>query len=310
MCNVAKNEESSFQERRKVNLVNSVDPKLERHSSGKLVSFTSLGNVVGVDLALNVDILIGSNVKELDGNQRLRVVHLSFLAIVRVVHKVKSAIRREVHQFSNFVRVFSLCTTGDIRSLSVLSWQHPNHPIQLDDDAWPAVLVSIVTVIDSRAVLQYGAVELTGALWVVLHITTVLLQEVAVWDALIIFLGLDGVVVGCQEPVQGLSVHVPALSVLDLIDNLIGLICFGSNHHAWSREPVLPSGFMVVQSLQHDVHGECKQAGQEDVENYIEEKNKTPAARRPAQKLPRPRVPYKFLPPAFFSILCHFVIKV
>lgn len=31
---------------------------------------------------------------------------------------------------------------------------------------------------------------------------------------------------------------------------------------------------MVVQGLQHDIHGECKQAGQEDVENYIEEKNK------------------------------------
>lgn len=76
MCNVAENEESSFQEREKVNLVNSVDPQLERHSSSKLVSFTSSGNVVGVDLALDVDILIGSNVKELDGNQRLRVVHL------------------------------------------------------------------------------------------------------------------------------------------------------------------------------------------------------------------------------------------
>lgn len=54
----------------------SVDPQLERHSSGELVSFTSDGNVVGVDLALDVDVLIGSNVKELDGNQRLRVVHL------------------------------------------------------------------------------------------------------------------------------------------------------------------------------------------------------------------------------------------
>lgn len=32
---------------------------------------------------------------------------------------------------------------------------------------------------------------------------------------------------------------------------------------------------MVVQGLQHDIHGECKQASQEDVENYIEEKNKT-----------------------------------
>lgn len=32
---------------------------------------------------------------------------------------------------------------------------------------------------------------------------------------------------------------------------------------------------MIIQGLQHDIHGECKQAGQEDVENYIEEKNKT-----------------------------------
>lgn len=288
----------------------SVDPQLERHSSSKLVPFTSDGNVVGVDLALNVDILIGSNVKELDGNQRLRVVHLSFLSIIRVIHKVESAIWREVHQFSNFVRIFSLCTTGDIGSLSILSWQHPNHPIQLDDDARLALLVSIVTVTDSRAVLQNGAVELTGTLRIVLHVPAVLLQEVLVWGALVVFLGLHGVVVGCQEPVQGLSVHVPALSVLDVIDNLIGLICFGSNHHAWCGEPILPGGFVVVQGLQHDVHGECKQAGQEDVENYIEEKNKTPAARRPAQKLPRPRVPYKLLPFAFFSILCHFVIQV
>ncbi len=60
----------------KVNLVVSVDPQLERHSSGKLVPLTSNGNVVGVDLALDVDILIGSNVEELYGNQRLRVIHL------------------------------------------------------------------------------------------------------------------------------------------------------------------------------------------------------------------------------------------
>lgn len=36
----------------------------------------------------------------------------------------------------------------------------------------------------------------------------------------------------------------------------------------------------------------------------------TPAARRPAQELPRPRVPYKVLPLAFFSILCHLLIQV
>ncbi len=43
----------------------------------------------------------------------------------------------------------------------------------------------------------------------------------------------------------------------------------------WRGEPVLPGRFVFVQSLQHDIHGECKQAAQEDVENYIEEKNKT-----------------------------------
>lgn len=42
----------------------------------------------------------------------------------------------------------------------------------------------------------------------------------------------------------------------------------------WCGKPVLPSWFVVVQGLQHDIHGECKQASQEDVENYIEEKNK------------------------------------
>lgn len=69
-----------------VRLVVGVDPQLERHSTGKLVSFTSFGDVVGLDLALDVDVLIDGDVKELNGNQRLRVVHLSFLAIVRVVH--------------------------------------------------------------------------------------------------------------------------------------------------------------------------------------------------------------------------------
>ena len=76
MCNVAENEESGFQRREKVNLVNRVDPQLERHSSSELVSFGPSGNVVGVDLALDVDVLIDGDVKELDGNQRLRVVHL------------------------------------------------------------------------------------------------------------------------------------------------------------------------------------------------------------------------------------------
>lgn len=55
-----------------------VDPQLERHSTSKLVSFISSGNVVGVDLALDVDVLIDSDVKELDSDQRLRVVHLQY----------------------------------------------------------------------------------------------------------------------------------------------------------------------------------------------------------------------------------------
>lgn len=66
-----------------------------------------------------------------------------------------------------------------------------SYPIQLDDDARLALLVSIVTVVEPRAVLQDGAVELTGALWVVLHISAVLLQEVLIRGALVIFLGLD-----------------------------------------------------------------------------------------------------------------------
>lgn len=73
-----------------------------------------------------------------------------------------------------------------------------SYPIQLDDDALLALMVSIVTVIDARALLQKGAIELTGALGVVLDVAAVLLQEVLVWDALVIFLGLRGVVVGCR----------------------------------------------------------------------------------------------------------------
>lgn len=34
----------------------------------------------------------------------------------------------------------------------------------------------------------------------------------------------------CQELLQGLSVQVPALRVLDVVGDLEGLICFGSNH--------------------------------------------------------------------------------
>lgn len=71
-----------------------------------------------------------------------------------------------------------------------------SYPIHLDDDAWLSLLVSIVTVIDAGALFQQGAVELTGALWVVLHVTAVLLQEVLIRGALIVLLDLCGVVVG------------------------------------------------------------------------------------------------------------------
>lgn len=60
----------------KVDLVVGVDPQLERHSSSKLVPFVSSGNVVGVDFTLDVDVLVGSYVQELDSDQRLRVVDL------------------------------------------------------------------------------------------------------------------------------------------------------------------------------------------------------------------------------------------
>lgn len=43
----------------------------------------------------------------------------------------------------------------------------------------------------------------------------------------------------------------------------------------WCGETVLPGGLVVVQRLKHDVHGECKEASQENVENYIKEENKT-----------------------------------
>lgn len=65
-----------IERKRRVNLVSSVDPQLEGHSPGKLVPVASDRNVVGVDLALDVDVLVGCYVKELDSNQRLRVVHL------------------------------------------------------------------------------------------------------------------------------------------------------------------------------------------------------------------------------------------
>lgn len=74
-----------------------------------------------------------------------------------------------------------------------------SYPIHLDDNAWLALVVSIVTVMDSRAFIEDCAVKLTGAFRVVFHIAAVLLPEVLVGGALVVFLGLDGVVVGCSR---------------------------------------------------------------------------------------------------------------
>lgn len=90
MCNVAEN--GDRRRWKKVNLVISVDPQLEGHSSGKLVSFAPLRNAVGVDLTLDVDVLVGGDVEELDGNQRLRVVDLQ-----RRGRSLNSAQRRCFH---------------------------------------------------------------------------------------------------------------------------------------------------------------------------------------------------------------------
>lgn len=65
------------------------------------------------------------------------------------------------------------------------------------------------------------------------------LFQTAGWSTAVSFLSpYVRVRLTCQELVQGLSVHVPALGFLGVIDNLKGLICFGSNHHAcgWQRD--------------------------------------------------------------------------
>lgn len=40
----------------------------------------------------------------------------------------------------------------------------------------------------------------------------------------------------CQEPVQCLRIHFPALGLLDGVDDLKGLIGFGPNHHPCETE--------------------------------------------------------------------------
>lgn len=46
----------------------------------------------------------------------------------------------------------------------------------------------------------------------------------------------DGFKLTGQELVQRLCVHVPAFRFLDAIDNLKGLVRFGSDHHPWERQ--------------------------------------------------------------------------
>lgn len=48
--------------------ISGVDPQCEGNSSSKLVSFTAFGNVVGVDFALHIDVLIPGDVEELNGH--------------------------------------------------------------------------------------------------------------------------------------------------------------------------------------------------------------------------------------------------
>lgn len=57
-------------------LFSRVDPQLERDAASKLVAVTVSLDVAGRDLALHVHIGVQRDVQELDGHQRLRVVHL------------------------------------------------------------------------------------------------------------------------------------------------------------------------------------------------------------------------------------------
>lgn len=43
----------------------------------------------------------------------------------------------------------------------------------------------------------------------------------------------------------------------------------------WSGQAVLPSGVVVVQCEQHDVHGEDEHPSQEQVEDQVEEQDQT-----------------------------------
>lgn len=66
-----------------------------------------------------------------------------------------------------------------------------SYTVELNDDAGLALIVTIVTICDPRAVLQYGAFELAGTLGEVFQTAAVLLDEVLIRFTLIILLGLD-----------------------------------------------------------------------------------------------------------------------
>lgn len=63
MCLCVKEKEHTF-----ACLISGVDPQFEGNASSKLVSFTALRNVVSVDFALHVDVLIHGDVEELNGH--------------------------------------------------------------------------------------------------------------------------------------------------------------------------------------------------------------------------------------------------
>lgn len=65
-----------------------------------------------------------------------------------------------------------------------------SYPVELDDDAGFALIVTIVTIC-SRAVLQYGAFELAGTLGEVFQTAAVLLDKVLIRFTFVILLSLD-----------------------------------------------------------------------------------------------------------------------
>ncbi len=66
-----------------------------------------------------------------------------------------------------------------------------------------AIIVTIITICDPRAILQYGAFELAGTLGEVFQAATVLLDEVLIRFTIIILLGLVCVIVGCIKEATG-----------------------------------------------------------------------------------------------------------